>query len=247
MQRMAVRGGYINELNMEQQKIWDYYQNDGMTPHTFPEARQRFMLRYLKPPQVVLNIGVGSGDLERLGIAKGLDMYSLDPNRNAIERVRNSLGLAERAQVGYAETMPIDWESFDAVVMSEVLEHLDDKTLAGALSNVLRVLRPEGSLLISTPYRENLSENRVVCPDCGNVFHKFGHVQSFEKERMRRLLERHEFNIDKMFVTSFVDWRRKGVKNLLKSVLRVMLAHWGEGIADPHLVVIARKSPGSER
>jgi len=48
-------------------------------------------------------------------------------------------------------------------------------------------------------------------------------------------------------VTSFVDWRRKGVKNLLKSVLRVMLAHWGEAIADPHLVVIARKSPGPER
>ena len=236
----------MRELNMEQQKIWDYFQNDGMNPHTFPEERQRFILRYLKPSQVVLNIGVGSGALERLGVAKGVTMYSLDPNRYAIERLRESLGLAERARVGFAEAIPIEGESFDVVVMSEVLEHLDDATLSGALDNVMRVLRPKGSLLISTPYREILSTNRVVCPDCGKVFHKVGHVQSFDKERMRCLLERHEFNVDKMFVTSFVDWRRKGIKNLLKSVLRVVLARLGEGIADPHLVVIARKSPKLE-
>lgn len=232
---------------MEQQKIWDYFQNEGMNPHTFPEERQRFMLRYLKPSQVVLNIGVGSGALEKLGVAKGVTMYSLDPNRNAIERLRESLGLAERARVGFAEAIPIEGESFDVVVMSEVLEHLDDETLAGALDNVMRVLRPKGSLLISTPYREILSTNQVVCPDCGKAFHKVGHVQTFDKERMRRLLERHEFNVDKMFVTSFVDWRRKGIKNLLKSVLRVVLARLGEGIADPHLVVIARKSRKVER
>ena len=237
----------LRELNMEQEKIWDYFQNDGMNPHTFPEERQRFMLRYLKPTQVVLNIGVGSGALERLGLAKGVNMHSLDPNRNAIERLRESLGLGERAQVGFAEKIPIEQENFDAVVMSEVLEHLDDQTLADALDNVLRVLRPKGSLLISTPYQENLSANRVVCPDCGKAFHKFGHVQSFGKERMRSLLERHEFNIDKMFVTSFVDWRRKGIINLLKSALRVVLARLGEAIADPHLVVIARKSPRLER
>lgn len=226
---------------MEQQKIWDYYQNDGLKHDTFSEARQRFMLRYLKPSQVVLNIGVGSGALERLGIAKGVNMHCLDPNRTAIERLRESIGLAERAHVGCAESIPIEKECFDAVVMSEVLEHLEDESLASALANVLRVLRPQGFLMISTPYRENLISNLAVCPDCGKVFHKFGHVQSFDKERMRCLLERNGFSIDKIFVTSFVNWRRRGIKNLLKSVLRVLLARLGEGIADPHLVVIAHK------
>ena len=230
---------------MEQQKIWEYFQNDGLNPDTFSEARQRFMLRYLKPSQDVLNIGVGSGALERLGVAKGVNMYSLDPNRNAIERLRESLGLAGRAQVGFAESMPteIEKERFDVVVMSEVLEHLDDESLAGALDNVLRVLKPQGSLLISTPYREDLNSNIAVCPDCGKVFHKFGHVQSFDKDRMRFVLERSEFKVDKIIVTSFVDWQRRGIKNLFKSIFRLVLARLGEGISDPHLVFIAHKSP----
>jgi 2-polyprenyl-3-methyl-5-hydroxy-6-metoxy-1,4-benzoquinol methylase len=230
---------------MEQQKIWDYLQNDGLNPHIFSEARQRFMLRYLKPNQVVLNIGVGSGTLERLGIAKGVNMHSLDPSRKAIERLRESLGLAERAQVGFVESMQIGRDRFDAVIMSEVIEHLNDKNLADALDNVLRVLKSQGSLIISTPYREDLSSNLAVCPDCGKVFHKFGHVQSFDRKRIRFLLERKNFNIDKIFITSFVDWRRRGIFNQLKSFLRVVLARLGEGIADPHLVVIAHKSPKS--
>lgn len=34
---------------MEQDRIWEYFQNEGLNDHAFPEARQRFMLKYLKP------------------------------------------------------------------------------------------------------------------------------------------------------------------------------------------------------
>lgn len=226
---------------MQQEKIWDYFQNEGLKDHKFPEARQRFMLRHLKPGQEVLNIGVGSGVLERLGLAKGVKMYSLDPSQKAIESLRKLPGIANRAQVGYAQAMPFPAEAFDAVVMSEVLEHLDDDTLTKALKETVRVLKPDGLLLASTPYKEDIGANRVVCPDCGKVFHKVGHVQAFDKERMHGLLKSHGYTVGKLYVTTFVDWQRTGIKNFVKSVTRLLLAKMGEGVADPRLVVIAIK------
>ncbi len=226
---------------MEQDKIWNYFQNEGLEDHKFPEARQRFMLKYLNVGQTVLNIGIGSGALERLGIEKGVLMHSLDPSQRAIERLREELSMADRAQCGYAQAIPFLDNSFDVVVMSEVLEHLDDEVLAGSLSEVLRVLRPGGYLLCSTPYREDLGASRVVCPECGCVFHKVGHLQTFDKYAMRQLLEGKGFQIQKTWLSTFIDWERKGLRNFIKSSIRVVLAKMGEGIADPHLLVMAKK------
>lgn len=227
---------------MEQDKIWDYFQNDDRAHRAFPEARQIFMVKHLKPGMVVLNVGVGSGALERMAKEKGVDIYAIDPSERTIERLRKVLHLGVKAQAGYVQSMPFKDNQFDVVVMSEVLEHLDNGILIAALQEVFRVLKPEGFLLASTPFDENLGDGEVVCPNCSKVFHKVCHAQSFDKDRMRQLLSEHGFSVTKLYVTTFVDWRRKGLRNLIKSLIRVLLARLGEKIADPHLIVIARKT-----
>lgn len=92
---------------MEQERIWDYFQNEGLKNHAFPEARQRFMLKYLKAGQTVLDIGVGSGALERLALTKGVDIHALDPSERAIKRLREELKLGDKARVGYAQQIPL--------------------------------------------------------------------------------------------------------------------------------------------
>ena len=188
-----------------------------------------------------MNIGIGAGTLEAISLAKGVNIHSVDPSTRAIERLRTTLNLGDKARVGYAESIPFPPETFDVVVMSEVLEHLDDSNLDGAFREVRRTLKPDGFLLTTTPYRENLRDNRVVCPCCGKVFHRMGHVRSFDKPGLTELLTQHQYAIDRMFVTAFVDWRRKGVLNQIKSVARILLARLGEAMADPHLVALARK------
>lgn len=224
---------------MEQDKIWDYFQNDGLVHDVFSEARHRFFARRLNAGQVVLNVGIGNGMLERLALAKNVDIHALDPSVRAIKQLLSQLAIGEKARVGHAQKMPFADGSFDVVVMSEVLEHLDEKALAEALGETARVLKPRGVLLASTPYRENLDANTVVCPDCGKVFHKVGHVQSFDRTRMTALLVGFGFEVRRIRVTTFIDWRRGGLRNLLKSIVRLMLARMGEGIADPHIVVEA--------
>ena len=54
--------------------------------------------------------------------------------------------------------LPYEDESFDKAVAADVVEHLDDATLAGMLSESLRVLRPGGTLSVYTPNPEHLIE-----------------------------------------------------------------------------------------
>jgi len=53
-------------------------------------------------------------------------------------------------------------------------------------------------LIITVPYKEDLRQNMVVCPKCGAKFHRVGHMQVFDEERMREMLEKKGFEIVEM-------------------------------------------------
>lgn len=132
---------------MHQEKIWDYFQADEDASDAFARARPRyeFLATRARPGDHVLNIGVGRGGLEALLLAKGAQVSCLDPGEKAIEALRQRHQLGARAPVGYSQAMPFPDSTFDVVVMSEVLEHLEDKVLARTMIEVDRVLKPGAS------------------------------------------------------------------------------------------------------
>lgn len=202
---------------MEQGKIWEFFQNEGLAFDAFPKARQRYYLKYIKNGMRVLNVGVGAGDFEGMALARGADVYSLDPSENSIARLRDKYGLGEKARSGLAQSMPFESDFFDFVLMSEVLEHLEDAVLFAALAEVRRVLKKGGLFMASTPFNEDLKLGMVVCPDCGKLFHKVGHVQSFDRRRMYSVVTSVGLRVDQMWITSFVDWQRPGLFNLYEA------------------------------
>jgi SAM-dependent methyltransferase len=131
--------------------------------------------------------------------------------------------------------MPFDASSFDFVVASEVLEHLSTTQLTAGLAGISRLLRPGGWFIGTVPFAEDLAAGETVCQHCGAKQHRWGHQQSFDLERMSRLL-RTAFPGGKVVLrrTAFPDWNRS-VSGLVKSALRVLLAHRGAGIAQPSL------------
>ncbi len=213
---------------MDQYKIWDYFQNEGVDSFAQSQGRLEFLTRRLQPETRVLNIGVGNGALERMAARKGIDIWSLDPSDRAIERLRKELGLGEKAQVGFCQAMPFPDGLFDVVVMSEVLEHLDDEVFEATLTEVRRVLRPGGRFIGTVPARERLEDSIVVCPQCGHKFHRWGHQQSFTIYTLTAALKQH-FLVDSVYEIFFIDWESVGWWRKLLGLIKKFLSWRGIG------------------
>lgn len=186
-----MRGGHP-VIDMVQDKLWDAFQTDPELRQVFrPAPRLRRLLREVDRRDRILHVGVGDGSFERLALAIGLNVSSLDPSDRTIRELRDSCGMTDQAQVGSVAAIPFPADTFDVVVMSEVLEHLDDDTLTGGLEQIVRVLKSGGHLLGTVPADENLRAGQTVCPDCGKRFHRWGHRQSFTAATLTERLGRH--------------------------------------------------------
>lgn len=229
---------------MNQVRIWDHFQSEGVDSFRNSAPRKRFLVERLLPGQRVLNIGIGGGFFELIALRRQVDVHSLDPSERAVARVRDELALGGKAVVGCASAVPFPSAHFDAIVMSEVLEHLDDRVLAGALAEVRRLLKPGGRLLVTVPFNENLDDGMVLCPCCGERFHRWGHVRSFDRRTLREALGANGLQVTRLTLEAFPDWRRKGLRNLLKSASRHVMGKLGMAIAQPCIFAEARLASG---
>jgi SAM-dependent methyltransferase len=232
---------------MNQTRIWDHFQSEGVDSFRNSAPRKRFLVERLRRGQRVLNIGIGGGFFELLALRRRIEVYSLDPSEAAVKRVRDTLGMGDRAVIGRAEAAPFEDRYFDAIVMSEVLEHLDDDVLSGALAEVRRLLAPAGRFLVTVPHNENLADGAVVCPCCGEHFHRWGHVRSFDRPLLRETLTRHGFVVRNMSLQAFPDWRRRGLRTWIKSATRFVLGKLGMPIAQPCIFAEAEVSTSTVR
>lgn len=98
----------------------------------------------------VLEIGCGTGNLTtRLHRAhRGARVLGVDPDPRALVRAerKNSGRNGIEFIRGYVQELPFEDNAFDRVLSSMMWHHLDGETKAAAASEILRVLRPGGSL-----------------------------------------------------------------------------------------------------
>lgn len=227
---------------MNQDKIWDVYQNEPelQSMGCRDGGRVDFVARHVPSGSKVLNIGVGRGTLERRLVEKGTDVYCLDPSEKAIQSLQSSLGLGDKARVGYSQELPFEDDQFDYVVMSEVLEHLSDEVLEKSRDEVLRVLNSDGAFIGSVPADEILVESVVVCPCCGNRFHRWGHVQSFSKPRLENFLLS-AFHLVTVKREVFADWANLNWKGKTSALMKKLQARLGRTGSSQNFFFVARK------
>jgi 2-polyprenyl-3-methyl-5-hydroxy-6-metoxy-1,4-benzoquinol methylase len=100
----------------------------------------------------VLDAGCGPGLYAEQLIARGAIVVGFDQSPEMVRLARRRVG--DRLQVRVHDLNdPLDWiddESFDAVVMALVLDHVDRRT--EALRELHRVLRPGGRVVVSTQH-----------------------------------------------------------------------------------------------
>lgn len=227
---------------MNQDKVWDYFQTEGLEKFSLSVPRLNFLLnqamriagsRSIK----VLNIGVGDGWLEKKCIARGWEVYALDPVPAAIATVESAGG---KGKVGHIEAIPFEDDLFDVVFCSEIIEHLSREQIQQGLGEVTRVLKREGVLLGTVPFNENLFEGRVVCPDCGSVFHRIGHQQTFDLNSLPAIFPT-SLRLETVKTEYFCDWPTLNWKGKTIALAKKGLLLAGVHGANENIFFAARK------
>ena len=124
--------------------------------------RYRFASDWVRNKDV-LDIACGEGyGSAALAKAGARSVIGVDIAQEAVEHAR--LRYQIDARLGSAENIPVESSSVDLVVSFETIEHVVNPELF--LNECVRVLRPDGVLVMSTP---NLEMYREVAPN--NPFH----------------------------------------------------------------------------
>jgi len=127
-------------------------------------------------------------------------------------------------------------DSFDAVLLLEVVEHLDDRHLEQTLRETARVLKTGGVLVVSTPNDEDIAASRLFCPECGAIFHPWQHVRSWTVTRLAERLKGHGLLLRQAQTGDF------SATGALQRMLRVarMLRHRRR--VAPHMLAVFQKA-----
>ena len=91
----------------------------------------------------------------------------------------------------------ISWpqDEFDRATCIETVEHIPIGPRETMLSELLRVLKPAGLLLVTTPNEENMALSTVCCPACGAEFHTVQHIHRYTAASLSQLLVEQGFEI----------------------------------------------------
>ena len=173
------------ELNYYNQKgVWKNYDNN-----IREITRAKETIRFIpEDVETVLDIGCGNGivtNMIDLPLVVGIDFARIPLSQVKANTIQASI-----------DALPITNRKFDLVILTEILEHLDDETYIKAMKELKRL--NARYYLITVPFKESIELDVCKCSACGNLFNPNHHYRKFDetwfvKEFAGYHLERNEY------------------------------------------------------
>ena len=154
----------------------------------------------------VLDCGSGIGYFSEFFAKRGGLVWALDPDINSMQYVKERHDF--HCVVGDAQLLPLKSNSFDKILCSEVLEHVEDDERA--VSEIARVGKNGAIVLLTVPSPEGVFGSRIK-----NIAHE--HEGTFEKHhrkgytigQLKKMFEKNDIKIQDVqysmiFVTELI-------------------------------------------
>ncbi|MGA2320076.1 MAG: class I SAM-dependent methyltransferase [Solirubrobacteraceae bacterium] len=162
---------------------------EGLEPTDF-DLRSRFLLGHVRAGERVLDMGCGEGWFASELAGAGALVLGVDVAEEPLRRARVRRPELNLRLVDWERPLPFTEASFDVVWAGEVIEHVADTS--AWLSEVRRVLRAGGSLLLSTPAHGRLTRLRLAFSTRAFEDHfdpRGDHLRFYTRGALGRLLE----------------------------------------------------------
>lgn len=231
------RGKVVNAEHVTNYLFTSYYRIQEIVEH----------ISKIGPGKMILDIGIGYGfydiilkkdfglDVIGMEIERNIPAYCLLPKLHNIQVIPGELS---------KKPSSIPDNSFDVVILAEVIEHLRISPLR-ALLEIKRLLKPEGLLILTTPNIARLSNvltllagrNIVeMLPDddteISHITDRMTHIREYTMHELKMLIERAGYEIirakyslssNRIPPGQNLNWKQKSMRIMLMPVLKIVL------------------------
>lgn len=214
-------------MNMNIKSVYDAYWRDrssqghfehsnGISPNEILES----VTDLLRGGKKLLDIGCGNGDSIEVIKDKFEKVYGCDISETALHKAMQRGIECTCTDLNGSSRLPYQDESFNNVILLEVLEHLFNPL--NQLKEIYRVLKPVGQLILTTPnvrYFRNLYklifEGRFPHTTTDNFVWGGGHLHYFTRKDIKLLIKEAGFNRILFHVNQqqfLRSWKRRIIK-----------------------------------
>lgn len=179
------------------------YENPNLYKRFFYLTRFNSVISSLSPHkgEKILDIGCGPGFYSRHLVNSGSKVTAIDFSKDYIKQAKSYVGNKANFIVADASSLPFEDNHFDKLLVTEVIEHVQN--YKDILKEVLRVLRPNGSAVITTPNKYSYMNLAYKLKRLAKGYKFNEHVVEFSPKQFITILSR-DFIIKNIKFTNFL-------------------------------------------
>lgn len=223
------------------ERFWNYYFSDKsreplLFSKQFGDALIDFAQSHIRLHGRILDFGCGRGFLleklfERNIPGEGLD-FSISSVNHVSEKFKNN-PYFKGTLVAEKFPLPLADNEIDCIFLIETIEHLLPEDLEQTLREIHRIIKAGGHIVVTTPFDENLDTRKIICPECGCIFHRTQHVSSWPEAKLSDLM--HKFGFREILCKA-TTLRPRSKFNYLRNMISRIRKH-----TNHHLLYIGEK------